>query len=57
LKKNETIFGFGCIAFDDESDLEGYPYVPFVHKLHVDIFDGNLVPADVLIKDPHLEVV
>lgn len=36
-------FGLGCVAFTDES-FPGMPTFPIVHKTHLDIFGGEIVP-------------
>jgi nucleoside-diphosphate-sugar epimerase/glycosyltransferase involved in cell wall biosynthesis len=36
-------FGFGCVAFTDTS-FPGMPTFPVVHRTHMDIFDGVVVP-------------
>ncbi|KAH0833002.1 glycosyltransferase family 2 protein [Lanmaoa asiatica] len=35
--------GFGCVAFTDTS-FPGMPTFPIVHRTHLDIFDGDIVP-------------
>ena len=48
--------GFGCVAFTDIS-FPGMPTFPIVHRIHLDIFDGNIVPEKVFINqdgDPFL---
>ncbi|KAH7098633.1 NAD-dependent epimerase/dehydratase [Auriculariales sp. MPI-PUGE-AT-0066] len=47
--------GFGCCAFTDIS-FPGMPTFPVVHRTHLDIFDGKLIP-DVFVNqdgDPYL---
>ncbi len=36
-------FGLGCVAFTDISFL-GMPTFPIVHKTHLDIFGGEIIP-------------
>ena len=44
LEKEKGVpFGFGCVAFTDTT-LPGMPAFPVVHKTHVEIFDGLVVP-------------
>jgi len=42
--------GFGCVAFEDQS-FPGMPTFPVVHKLHLDIFAGEVVPEIFLNQD------
>ena len=35
--------GFGCVAFTDTS-FPGMPTFPIVHRTHLDIFGGNVIP-------------
>lgn len=35
--------GFGCVAFTDES-FPGMPTFPVVHRLHMQIFQGDVIP-------------
>lgn len=41
--KNNTPVGFGCVSFTDESFL-AFPTFPVVTRVHMDIFDGALLP-------------
>ncbi|TFK35675.1 glycosyltransferase family 2 protein [Crucibulum laeve] len=48
-------FGFGCVAFTDTT-FAGMPTFPIIHRIHMDIFNGEIVP-DVFINqdgDPFL---
>jgi len=36
-------FGFGCVAFTDIT-FPGMPTFPVVHKTHMEIFDGLVIP-------------
>ena len=36
-------FGFGCVAYTDTT-LQGMPTFPVVHKTHMEIFDGLVIP-------------
>ncbi|KAF8897998.1 NAD-dependent epimerase/dehydratase [Gymnopilus junonius] len=36
--------GFGCVAFTDTS-FPGMPTFPIIHRTHMDIFQGEVVPA------------
>ncbi|KXN88390.1 GDP-mannose 3,5-epimerase 2 [Leucoagaricus sp. SymC.cos] len=36
-------FGLGCVAFTDES-FPGMPTFPIIHRTHMDIFGGEVVP-------------
>ncbi|KAK0475493.1 NAD-dependent epimerase/dehydratase [Armillaria novae-zelandiae] len=38
-----TPFGFGCVAFKDLS-FPGMPTFPVVHRTHLDIFSGDVIP-------------
>ncbi|KAG8213332.1 hypothetical protein J3R82DRAFT_11814 [Butyriboletus roseoflavus] len=38
-----TPHGFGCVAFTDTS-FPGMPTFPIVHRTHLDIFDGDVIP-------------
>ncbi|KAJ6585016.1 NAD-dependent epimerase/dehydratase [Mycena capillaripes] len=42
--------GFGCVAFTD-STFEGMPTFPVVHRTHLDIFDGTVVPEEFINQD------
>ncbi|KII96014.1 glycosyltransferase family 2 protein [Plicaturopsis crispa FD-325 SS-3] len=42
--------GFGCVAFTDES-FHGMPTFPILHRTHLDIFDGVVVPDDFVNQD------
>ncbi|KAI9574043.1 glycosyltransferase family 2 protein [Boletus coccyginus] len=35
--------GFGCVAFTDTS-FPGMPTFPIIHRIHLDIFNGNVIP-------------
>lgn len=39
----EVPFGFGCVAFTDIT-FPGMPTFPIVHRTHMDIFNGEVVP-------------
>ena len=43
--KNErgVPFGFGCVAFTDTT-FPGMPTFPVLHRTHMDIFDGSVIP-------------
>ncbi|KAJ7675794.1 glycosyltransferase family 2 protein, partial [Mycena polygramma] len=43
-------FGFGCVAFSDVS-FEGMPTFPVIHRTHLDIFDGIVVPEEFVNQD------
>ena len=48
-------FGFGCVAFDDTT-FPAFPTFPVMHRKHMEIFDGLMLP-DVFINqdgDPYL---
>ena len=36
-------FGFGCVALHDIG-APGFPTFPVVHRIHMDIFNGNVIP-------------
>ncbi|KAK7685778.1 hypothetical protein QCA50_011124 [Cerrena zonata] len=42
--------GFGCTAFTDVT-FPGMPTFPIIHRLHLDIFNGNVVPASFINQD------
>ena len=42
-KENGVPFGFGCVAFTDIT-FPGMPTFPVVHKTHMEIFDGLVIP-------------
>ncbi|KAL1743629.1 glycosyltransferase family 2 protein [Schizophyllum fasciatum] len=51
----QTPRGFGCVAFTDES-FPGMPTFPVVHRRHLDMFSGEIIP-DVFVNqdgDPYL---
>ena len=43
-------FGFGCVAFMDLS-FPGMPTFPVVHRTHMDIFNGMIVPESFIDQD------
>ena len=54
-KESEVPFGLGCVAFKDTT-FPGMPTFPVVHRTHMCIFDGQIVP-DVFVNqdgDPFL---
>ncbi|KAF9563475.1 NAD-dependent epimerase/dehydratase [Agrocybe pediades] len=54
-RQNKTPLGFGCVAFTDTS-FPGMPTFPVIHRTHMDIFNGDVVP-DAFINqdgDPYL---
>ena len=36
-------YGFGCVAFDDEN-FRAFPTFPVMHRTHMDIFNGLMIP-------------
>ncbi|TDL23559.1 glycosyltransferase family 2 protein [Rickenella mellea] len=42
-EKEAVPFGFGCVAFTDVS-FPGMPTFPVIHRTHLDIFNGEVVP-------------
>ncbi|KAJ7175891.1 hypothetical protein C8R46DRAFT_73263 [Mycena filopes] len=42
--------GFGCVAFTD-STFRGMPTFPVVHRTHMDIFQGTVVPEEFVNQD------
>ncbi|KAJ7784529.1 NAD-dependent epimerase/dehydratase [Mycena metata] len=42
--------GFGCVAFTD-STFGGMPTFPIVHRTHMDIFNGTVVPEEFVNQD------
>jgi nucleoside-diphosphate-sugar epimerase/glycosyltransferase involved in cell wall biosynthesis len=54
-KREGVPAGFGCVAFTDVT-FPGMPTFPIIHRTHLDIFDGKVVP-DVFVNqdgDPFL---
>ncbi|KAF5361462.1 hypothetical protein D9758_006181 [Tetrapyrgos nigripes] len=54
-KKSDVPLGFGCVALTDIS-FPGIPTFPIIHRTHLDIFNGEVVP-EVFINqggDPYL---
>ncbi len=49
-KSQHVPFGFGCVAFTDLSS-PGMPTFPVVHRTHLDIFDGTVVPETFVKQD------
>jgi len=44
LEKEKGVpFGFGCVAFTDTT-FPGMPTFPVVHKTHMEIFEGHVIP-------------
>ncbi|KAL0564362.1 hypothetical protein V5O48_017684, partial [Marasmius crinis-equi] len=39
-----SVTGFGCVAFTDVS-FPGMPTFPVIHKIHMEIFGGEVVPS------------
>ena len=55
LSKMGVPHGFGCVAFSDTT-FPGMPTFPIIHRTHMDIFEGEVIP-DVFINqdgDPFL---
>ncbi|KIJ60372.1 glycosyltransferase family 2 protein [Hydnomerulius pinastri MD-312] len=42
-KREGVPHGFGCVAFTDVT-FPGMPTFPIIHRTHLDIFDGNVIP-------------
>ncbi|KAK7443534.1 hypothetical protein VKT23_015707 [Stygiomarasmius scandens] len=42
-EKHKVPFGLGCVAFTDIS-FPGMPTFPIIHRTHLDIFNGEVVP-------------
>ncbi|KAH7320415.1 hypothetical protein B0J17DRAFT_723962 [Rhizoctonia solani] len=42
--------GFGCVAFTDIT-FPGMPTFPVIHRTHMDIFDGQVVPEEFINQD------
>ncbi|KAF8901610.1 hypothetical protein CPB85DRAFT_1439035 [Mucidula mucida] len=54
-KQTGAPLGFGCVAFEDVT-FPGMPTFPIVHRTHLDIFGGDVIP-DVFVNqdgDPYL---
>ncbi|KAJ7915011.1 glycosyltransferase family 2 protein [Mycena leptocephala] len=49
-RKTESPHGFGCVAFTDIS-FPGMPTFPVVHRLHMDIFEGSVIPSSFINQD------
>ncbi|THV02639.1 NAD-dependent epimerase/dehydratase [Dendrothele bispora CBS 962.96] len=49
-EKQNVPLGFGCVAFTDIS-FPGMPTFPIIHRTHLDIFDGEVVPATFINQD------
>ncbi|THH08847.1 hypothetical protein EW146_g8857 [Bondarzewia mesenterica] len=44
ISERESVpYGFGCVAFTDTS-FPGMPTFPIIHRTHLDIFEGEVVP-------------
>lgn len=43
-------FGVGCVSLYDET-FPGMPTFPVVHRLHMEIFEGNILPQDFVNQD------
>ena len=43
-------FGFGCIALLD-TVAPGFPTFPIIHKTHMEIFEGKIIPEDFINQD------
>ena len=41
--QNKVPHGFGCVTFTDIS-FHGFPTFPVINRLHLDIFDGDVIP-------------
>lgn len=37
-------FGFACVSLYDSS-FPGFPSFPVIHRLHMEIFEGNIIPS------------
>ncbi|KAK6988602.1 hypothetical protein R3P38DRAFT_274221 [Favolaschia claudopus] len=42
--------GLGCVAFTDLS-FPGMPTFPVIHRRHLDIFEGNVIPSEFINQD------
>src|SRR5436190_369573 len=54
--QNKVPRGFGCVTFTDIS-FHGFPTFPVINRLHLDIFDGDVIPQKKLQNqdgDPYL---
>ena len=54
-RENNLPLGFGCVAFTDIS-FPGMPTFPVIHRTHMDIFNGDVIP-DIFVNqdgDPYL---
>ncbi|TFK56259.1 glycosyltransferase family 2 protein [Heliocybe sulcata] len=54
-EREHVPYGFGCVAFTDVT-FPGMPTFPIIHRSHLDMFDGEVVP-DIFVNqdgDPYL---
>lgn len=49
-KRQHVPNGFGCVAFTDIT-FPGFPTFPIIHRTHMDIFSGRVVPDDFINQD------
>ncbi|KIY69659.1 glycosyltransferase family 2 protein [Cylindrobasidium torrendii FP15055 ss-10] len=49
-EERKVPFGFGCVAFKDNS-FPGMPTFPVMHRLHLDVFGGEVVPEEFINQD------
>lgn len=49
-KKTCTPFGFGCVAFHDETSV-GFPTFPVITRIHLTIFEGEWCPHEFINQD------
>ena len=45
-----AVHGFGCVAFTDTS-FPGMPTFPIVHRTHLDVFGGDVIPENFINQD------
>jgi len=51
ISKRENVpHGFGCVAFTDIT-FPGMPTFPIIHRTHMDIFAGNVIPDNFINQD------
>ncbi|KAI5982283.1 glycosyltransferase family 2 protein [Pisolithus marmoratus] len=49
-KRQHVPNGFGCVAFTDIT-FPGFPTFPIIHRTHMDIFSGRVVPDNFINQD------
>ncbi|KAG6331710.1 hypothetical protein ID866_7378 [Astraeus odoratus] len=49
-RRQQVPFGIGCVAFTDVT-FPGMPTFPIIHRTHMDIFDGDIIPDNFINQD------